>query len=133
MQKLLDKNGKARVPFDPDLYRHISYERVKTIMGDRGHLNWPGLDPERSKERYDLLAQGAEMPLSGVMQMICEYEAGELNRAEILKMFGALIDSELITIMPPIFQYIAFKLVVRGWIEPTGKVLKSNETPPDCR
>jgi len=121
MRELLDKNKRATVPFDPALYRHINYERIQAILQSRGYLHWPNPDPGRKKQRTDLLAQGAEMPLIGTMQLICEYESGELNRAECLGLFSALIESELITFLPYPFQFIAFNLVVHGDMDPDGR------------
>lgn len=132
MRSYVDGDGKVKMIFNPDFYRDISYERIKSIMKNRGSHSWPQPDPARNHERKHSLSLAENMSLIGLTQLICEYEAGELNRHEILQLFAALIRSQLITFLPFELQYIAFQLVLHQELDANGGVQIQPQTDHDA-
>lgn len=56
--------------------------------------------------------------------LIMEYESGELNDRETIKMFAAMIESGLAWQLQGHYGRSAADLIRTGYISPKGKVLK---------
>jgi hypothetical protein len=100
--------------------------RIENYMRDQAAAgkSWEEIEPEVRRMAGEIPAEEMVAIISG---HIAAFVAGQMDGADALRLFSALVRSGLVDKLPPAFRHTADQMIEVGFLAPDGEITKAGD------